>query len=306
MWSDKDSKRPSRVSGTPRAAVKARARGKPSAMPRVERRDHGAPRILAEQIEDHWGSPVLPCQNDASGYAITDPKAQAYPRRIPGRTTRCVDINHFSCAWPRPPCSGLTRGRLHGRRNFQRGYIVDEQALVNQVKKGMSGEQVLTTLGTPSTVSTVGNKSWYYISQKSSRRFQFMPESVVDQTVTAVYFDNSLRVERSRSTGFRTAKCSTSSAARPRPAARKPASSASSSGAAAASIRSEPDRNSGCDSSEGMVEVVSPPHPEEPRQRRRLEGGLQPGSPMRRDGLRPPQHEDETNENPAARTAGFF
>jgi outer membrane protein assembly factor BamE (lipoprotein component of BamABCDE complex) len=82
-----------------------------------------------------------------------------------------------------------------GGETFQRGYIVDEQA-IGQVKKGMSGEQVLTTLGTPSTVSTVGNKSWYYISQKSSRRFQFMPESVVDQRVTAVYFDNNLRVER--------------------------------------------------------------------------------------------------------------
>ncbi len=82
-----------------------------------------------------------------------------------------------------------------GGETFQRGYIVDEQAIA-KVRKGMSGEQVLTTLGTPSTVSTVGNKSWYYISQKSARRFQFMPESVVDQTVTAVYFDNSLRVER--------------------------------------------------------------------------------------------------------------
>ena len=82
-----------------------------------------------------------------------------------------------------------------GGETFQRGYIVDERAIA-QVKKGMTGEQVLTTLGTPSTVSTVGNKSWYYISQKSSRRFQFMPESVVDQTVTAVYFDNNLRVER--------------------------------------------------------------------------------------------------------------
>ncbi|MDF2810993.1 MAG: bamE [Microvirga sp.] len=82
-----------------------------------------------------------------------------------------------------------------GGETFQRGYIVDEHA-IGQVKKGMSGEQVLTTLGTPSTVSTVGNKSWYYISQKSSRRFQFMPESVVDQRVTAVYFDNNLRVER--------------------------------------------------------------------------------------------------------------
>jgi outer membrane protein assembly factor BamE (lipoprotein component of BamABCDE complex) len=78
---------------------------------------------------------------------------------------------------------------------FQRGYLVDERA-VSQVKKGMSAEQVLDTLGTPSTVSTVGNKNWYYISQVSRRSMQFMPEQVVDQRVTAVYFDRNLRVER--------------------------------------------------------------------------------------------------------------
>ncbi|WP_414471175.1 outer membrane protein assembly factor BamE [Microvirga sp. M2] len=78
---------------------------------------------------------------------------------------------------------------------FARGYQLDENA-VNQVKKGMSADQVLQTLGTPSTVSTVGNKSWYYISQKSRRTFQFMGETVVDQRVTAVYFDRNLRVER--------------------------------------------------------------------------------------------------------------
>jgi outer membrane protein assembly factor BamE (lipoprotein component of BamABCDE complex) len=78
---------------------------------------------------------------------------------------------------------------------FTRGYVVDENA-VNQVRKGMSGEQVLQALGSPSTVSTVGNKNWYYISQKSSRTFQFLGEQVVDQRVTAVYFDKNLRVER--------------------------------------------------------------------------------------------------------------
>lgn len=82
-----------------------------------------------------------------------------------------------------------------GGETFQRGYILDEQALAT-VKKGMSADQVLNTLGTPSTVSTVGNKNWYYISQKSQRTLQFLGESVVEQQVTAVYFDNGLRVER--------------------------------------------------------------------------------------------------------------
>jgi outer membrane protein assembly factor BamE (lipoprotein component of BamABCDE complex) len=78
---------------------------------------------------------------------------------------------------------------------FHRGYLLDQQAMA-QVRKGMSADQVLQTLGTPSTVSTVGNRNWYYISQKSHRTLQFMGEQVVDQQVAAVYFDKNLRVER--------------------------------------------------------------------------------------------------------------
>ncbi len=78
---------------------------------------------------------------------------------------------------------------------FQKGYLIDKKA-VAQVKNGMSADQVLQILGTPSTVSTVGNQSWYYISQVTRRRFQFMGQSVVDQRVTAVYFNRGLRVER--------------------------------------------------------------------------------------------------------------
>ena len=45
-------------------------------------------------------------------------------------------------------------------------------------------------------MSTVGNKSWYYISQTARRRVAFMGESLTDQRVTAVYFDKNLKVER--------------------------------------------------------------------------------------------------------------
>jgi outer membrane protein assembly factor BamE (lipoprotein component of BamABCDE complex) len=90
---------------------------------------------------------------------------------------------------------GLGLGGCSLGDEFQRGYIVDER-LVNQVKPGMNAEQVLQTLGTPSTVSTVGNKSWYYISQVTRRRLQFLGENVVDQRVTAVYFNQGLKVER--------------------------------------------------------------------------------------------------------------
>lgn len=79
--------------------------------------------------------------------------------------------------------------------SFTRGYVYDERG-VAETRPGMSAEQVLQTLGTPSTASTVGNKTWYYISQTSKRQFQFMNESIVDQKVTAVYFNKNFKVER--------------------------------------------------------------------------------------------------------------
>ncbi|MCC5976883.1 MAG: outer membrane protein assembly factor BamE [Salinarimonas sp.] len=90
--------------------------------------------------------------------------------------------------------AGLTTACMQGE-TFQRGYIVDEEA-VESVRAGMSAEQVLETLGTPSTVSTVGNQSWYYVSQTTRQQFAFQKQEVVDQRVTAVYFTPNLRVER--------------------------------------------------------------------------------------------------------------
>ncbi|GJE59417.1 outer membrane protein assembly factor BamE [Methylobacterium trifolii] len=78
---------------------------------------------------------------------------------------------------------------------LRHGYQIDQAALAT-VKPGMSAEQVLQTLGTPSTVSTVGNKSWYYISQNTSRTVLFLGEQVEDQKVTAVYFNAGFKVER--------------------------------------------------------------------------------------------------------------
>lgn len=78
---------------------------------------------------------------------------------------------------------------------IRHGYQLDQAALA-AVKPGMSAEQVLQTLGTPSTVSTVGNKSWYYISQNTSRTVMFLGERVDDQKVTAVYFTPAFKVER--------------------------------------------------------------------------------------------------------------
>jgi outer membrane protein assembly factor BamE (lipoprotein component of BamABCDE complex) len=88
---------------------------------------------------------------------------------------------------------------------YQKGYVVPEGAL-EQIPIGASQEQVLILMGTPSTVATVSGEVFYYISQRSERRVAFMPQSVVDQRVVAVYFDRNRRVERLANYGMRDGK----------------------------------------------------------------------------------------------------
>ncbi|MCA3649706.1 MAG: outer membrane protein assembly factor BamE, partial [Methylobacterium sp.] len=75
----------------------------------------------------------------------------------------------------------------------QRGYVIDEKALA-QIKVGSSAEQVLLVMGTPSTTSTVGGQTYYYISQKVSRPILALNDRITDQRVIAFYLDDKNRV----------------------------------------------------------------------------------------------------------------
>lgn len=68
------------------------------------------------------------------------------------------------------------------------GYVVDEQSLA-LAPEGSSREQVLLSLGTPSTTATFDNEVFYYISQKRKRAAAFMKPTIIDQSVLAIYFD---------------------------------------------------------------------------------------------------------------------
>lgn len=68
------------------------------------------------------------------------------------------------------------------------GYVVDEQSLA-LVPEGSSREQVMLSLGSPSTTATFDNEVFYYISQKRTRPVAFMKPRLVDQSVLAIYFD---------------------------------------------------------------------------------------------------------------------
>jgi outer membrane protein assembly factor BamE (lipoprotein component of BamABCDE complex) len=78
---------------------------------------------------------------------------------------------------------------------LNKGYIQDEKLLA-QVKVGSSAEQVILVLGTPSTTSTVGGKTYYYISQRTEQQFQFLQPTIVDQKVLAIYLNKTNKVER--------------------------------------------------------------------------------------------------------------
>ncbi len=70
----------------------------------------------------------------------------------------------------------------------QRGYVVNETDL-KKLKIGQTSQvQVQEYMGSPSTVSTINNDAWYYITSKTEAFLFFQPEEV-DRTVIAVYFN---------------------------------------------------------------------------------------------------------------------
>jgi outer membrane protein assembly factor BamE (lipoprotein component of BamABCDE complex) len=82
--------------------------------------------------------------------------------------------------------AGLTSCQMGDVMN--NGYVFDQQSL-DLVPVGSSREQVLLSLGTPSTTATFDGEVFYYISQKRSRPAAFMKPKLVDQSILAIYFD---------------------------------------------------------------------------------------------------------------------
>ena len=102
-------------------------------------------------------------------------------------------------------CTGIG-DTLKPRQNFTNGYVVDQQAL-DQVPVGSSREQVILSLGSPSTTNTIdGKEALYYISQQRTRSAAFAKASVVSQRVLAVYFGEDGRVERIADYGLQDGK----------------------------------------------------------------------------------------------------
>ena len=91
------------------------------------------------------------------------------------------------------------------KEEFQKGYILPPGAL-EQIPIGASQDQVLIVMGTPSTVATLSGEVFYYISQRTERRAAFMEQSVSDQRVVAIYFDQTRHVQRIANYGMKDGK----------------------------------------------------------------------------------------------------
>ncbi|MBS0272226.1 MAG: outer membrane protein assembly factor BamE [Proteobacteria bacterium] len=75
-----------------------------------------------------------------------------------------------------------------------RGHDVQPEQLA-KIKVGVTTkEQIAELLGTPSSVSTFGNKTWIYMSEVTKRRAFFTPH-VLKSNVTRIEFDEQGKVK---------------------------------------------------------------------------------------------------------------
>jgi outer membrane protein assembly factor BamE (lipoprotein component of BamABCDE complex) len=77
----------------------------------------------------------------------------------------------------------------------QRGNLLDPDAVLAVQPGVQTKDQVAQLLGTPSTVATFSDKTWYYISKRTETT-AFFPSDVTDQQVLVIKFDDSNVVEK--------------------------------------------------------------------------------------------------------------
>ncbi|MCS6879665.1 MAG: outer membrane protein assembly factor BamE [Geminicoccaceae bacterium] len=85
------------------------------------------------------------------------------------------------------------------------GYRLDT-ARLDAIRPGVtSREEVRRLLGSPSTVATLDDKTWYYVAQRKERA-NFYQEKLVDQEVVAIVFDERGLVARVEVNGLHDAQ----------------------------------------------------------------------------------------------------
>ena len=70
-----------------------------------------------------------------------------------------------------------------------RGMMVDPDKLAEIKVSTTTREQVATTLGSPTQLSTFDDKTWYYIGRQT-KQYSFLDPQVTQQKAVAVHFDD--------------------------------------------------------------------------------------------------------------------
>jgi outer membrane protein assembly factor BamE (lipoprotein component of BamABCDE complex) len=115
----------------------------------------------------------------------------------PRQVHRCSAIVAFALAGTLLAACGTTVTR-HGH-HFQ-------ETDVQQVRPGMSHEQVRMALGTPTTTASVGTGNAYYYISNTMSQTAFLTPTEVDRQVVAVYFSPTGSVERVAQYGMKDGK----------------------------------------------------------------------------------------------------
>ena len=105
----------------------------------------------------------------------------------------------LASAWaPLPVLAALLLGAAPmagcGAQIDRHGHVFIDVDL-DQIRPGMSKEQVQTVLGSPDTTSTIGGDAFYYIST-TTKTVAFLKPREIDRQVVAVYFDGTQSVQQ--------------------------------------------------------------------------------------------------------------
>ncbi len=110
-----------------------------------------------------WPAPI-------PGVAMTSP---GFKRLMPVAALIFVMVSLLACS---------PREQIHG-------YLPDEERLA-EVQKGVHDRaSIEALLGSPSSVGTFEDKTWYYIT-RHTEKLAFFQEEVLDQKVVAIVFDD--------------------------------------------------------------------------------------------------------------------
>ena len=84
--------------------------------------------------------------------------------------------------------AGVGLSACNSSQVFTHGAVITQDQ-IDLIPAGSSKDQVLLALGSPSTTGDFDNGVFYYISQRTEKKYTYQKAKLVDQRILAVYFD---------------------------------------------------------------------------------------------------------------------